>query len=460
MTLDNEIVSALKSELLSTEPKARQEAVALLVKMGKGVAVLETLEHLSVEDADPTVRYQAGKQLAAVKGLATALPSEAVRAVEQAEVLTAADVARWLASSEVSVRLATALRLARSGRPDLLPQALDRLGREQDPWVLSALVHTAGLLGSRQDLPALQRFLQHRVARVVASAVEAVAAIGEDLGFPLLVPMLEHDDHRVRASAVQALFRFDRARALTALSGMAASPEERLRASALYLLAELDDLEVVHLLRQRVEQETLDELLEKACGVLAARKQAEDLGLFVYLREHAQGARQEIYARALNALKGRLGVDDLTVSGFYRRQESSRTSIPVAQPSSASRPSASRSGIRAAASPRGLVGEDLRRWLLIGSALAWLAVPAFLAWHWSGSRKPSTPRIAAAAPAARSAQASGRLGSVASAPTTGAAGLVTGSRPPLPASTPPAADAPPWERVRQAPRTWPPADWQ
>jgi HEAT repeat protein len=456
MTLDSEIVSALKSELLSTEPKARQEAVALLVKMGKGAAVLETLEHLSVEDADPAVRYQAGKQLAAMKGLASAPPSEAVRAVEQAEVLTAADVTRWLASPEVSVRLATALRLARSGRPDLLPQVLERLGGEQDPWVLSALVRTVGLLGSQQELPALQRFLQHRVARVVAGTVEAIAAIGEDLGFPLLVPMLEHDDHRVRASAVQALFRFDRARALAALSEMAASPEERLRASALYLLAELDDQDVIYLLRYRAEQEPLEELLEKACVGLVARKQAEDLGLLVFLREHSQGRRQEIYARFLNELKARLGVDDLTVSGFYRRQESSRASISAARAPTASRSSVVR--VAKPLPPRGLVGEDLRRWLLIGSALTWLAVPAFLAWHWHGSKKSAPLPAVAASKRPNPAAAPRRVAS--SAPSTAAAGPTARSLPVSPASTPPAADAPPWERVRQAPRGWPPADWQ
>ena len=189
--------------------------------------------------------------------------------------------------------------------PNSLPFVLSSLREAIDPFVISALVKTAGILGAATTINELQPYLHHEDGRVRANAIEGLEAIGDELAWPLIVPMLYDEVHRVRANAARALLHFDGQEARGLVGELVDGPTTKERATALYFLRSVEVPWAEELLWQFIDKEEKADLHRLACGLLAEKGGPKSVSYINQKLSSCSKNEKRCYEIALSALKRR-----------------------------------------------------------------------------------------------------------------------------------------------------------
>jgi len=168
-----------------------------------------------------------------------------------------------------------------------IPELLQAMLREKDPYVRATIVIALGRLKAEEAFGTLKVFLDDENPRIRANAVEALGLIGGADVYPLLIPLLEDPNNRVRANAVVGLGQCPYIQLTMSLKQMMGSSEVLMRRSAVFAIVELRRADFIPMLEQ---------LLDDVEPIV--RDKAAD-GLRVLAAEGFFGARRVVANRRL-----------------------------------------------------------------------------------------------------------------------------------------------------------------
>ena len=218
---------------------------------------LELLEDFA-DDPVPNVRKSA---LASLKELAQRGCEEAQRIAElisskvsEASALESSltleklakaplrTIATDLASINPFVRLKAVNAFASRREKEELQVLSDHLVNEENEYVLSRILTTIGLLGSKEDSATaslLMGFMNHSDERVVANAIEAATKLRLNSLRPQIRPFLVSENSRLRANALLFLANSPTVDIAKELSSMSLHNEDAMHLSAIYIVEQL-----------------------------------------------------------------------------------------------------------------------------------------------------------------------------------------------------------------------------
>ncbi len=234
--------------LISPDEENRRRAIFLAAQALEFRAI-PALTRLAGEDPVIELRYLAKKALLFLQQNVQRRQKAAGEAASpetggiRPEVLRAE-----LENPDPAVRNRVVQALARLGGPLALQLVAERVERETDPFVRASLAISLGVLGSRAQIPLLERLLSDENPRVRANAIEGLMHMGAPEAARLIAPHLKDTDNRVKVNAYTALGKFQKVDLLRALAEMMAADKVWLRDSATYALVKLELPESVPLL--------------------------------------------------------------------------------------------------------------------------------------------------------------------------------------------------------------------
>jgi HEAT repeat protein len=237
------IVTAAHSMLLSTRLWTREAAVVALARSGS-IEALPVLQR-ALGDPAPMIRERARHALEAWSGPGVPDLSGPVAPPPQTG---APGPAQALESPDAVVRLEAVTALQDKAAPEAISVLLGHLPREEDPFVLSALILALARLGAVEAVTALLPYVEHTNDRVRANAVEALGTLAEQLR-RRLIPLLEDPSNRVSANAIIACHRLAGVDVRPALRRLLTSEAAAPRRSGVYAILNLGDPELDQLLR-------------------------------------------------------------------------------------------------------------------------------------------------------------------------------------------------------------------
>ncbi len=163
----------------------------------------------------------------------------------------------------------------------MVPNILNALIREKDPYVQSSLILALGRLNVKDAIPTLETFLSDADARIRANAVEALGLIGDPSVFPKLISTLDDENNRVLANAVVALGNCPYIQLDAPVKRMYSSPEILMRRSLIYCLVELKKPRYFHYLEKLLsdKEEVVRSRAAEALKVLAVENIPEAVEL-------------------------------------------------------------------------------------------------------------------------------------------------------------------------------------
>lgn len=196
---------------------------------------------------DPATRYFAKKTIKKIKDTQQKSESDpsAAPLVQSANVDT---IKNLLASQNPENRQRALKALTASFNPAVLPQMIEMLKSEKDPFVIASLVKLVGKYGGAAHVEALSVFLSHEDPRVRANTIEGLELAGTEKIIAYLVPFINDVDNRIKANAVKAISKFKSDEMLEVLGSMIKSEHLWMRDSALFALQQIASDQAVDLL--------------------------------------------------------------------------------------------------------------------------------------------------------------------------------------------------------------------
>lgn len=196
---------------------------------------------------DPATRYFAKKTIKKIKDAQQKSESDPAAApiVQSANSDT---IKNLLASQNPENRQRAMKALTASFNPAILPQMIEMLKNEKDPYVIASLVKLVGKYGGAAHVEALSVFLGHEDPRVRANTIEGLELAGTEKIIAYIVPFINDVDNRIKANAVKALSKFKSDEMLEVLGSMIKSEHLWMRDSALFALQQIASDQAVDLL--------------------------------------------------------------------------------------------------------------------------------------------------------------------------------------------------------------------
>ncbi len=146
---------------------------------------------------------------------------------------------RYLNHEDFSVRIDAAAAAELLEFREALPDLLERLDKEEHPFVLSKLTKVVGKLGDERVLETLIEYLHHENPRVRANTIEGIVALPGETKYQYILQVLEDEDNRVKANAITALKKFGPQKVCSMIKAMLHSPDDKTRRSVLYVLSQM-----------------------------------------------------------------------------------------------------------------------------------------------------------------------------------------------------------------------------
>ena len=207
----------------------------------------------------------------------------------------------------------------------LLPNALmEFIDEEKDPFVLAEAIKVLGIIGNKDGVDFLEKYLSHADSRIRSNAVEAMVEIGGKEVMRSILPLLEDDDNRVKATVAKICSQHGETQVMSTLASMLHSVEIWMRESATYALGYVPCGESVDLLLEAVcdvNPEIQRKAIE-ALGNLQAKRARE------FLNSLVGSADPAIVASAQEAL-AKIGRDPKTYSYFELRYEEGQDPLEI-----------------------------------------------------------------------------------------------------------------------------------
>lgn len=196
---------------------------------------------------DPATRYFAKKTLKKIKdSMQKSETDPAAAPIVQAAGLDA--IKSLLASQNSENRQRAMKALTANFNAAFLPQLVEMLKTEKDPFVIASLVKLVGKHGGAAHVDALSVFLGHEDPRVRANTIEALELSGSEKIIAHIVPFINDVDNRIKANAVKALSKFKSDEMLEVLGSMIKSDQLWMRDSAIFALQQIAGDQAVDLL--------------------------------------------------------------------------------------------------------------------------------------------------------------------------------------------------------------------
>lgn len=301
---------SLSEGLASPDPQIRRQTLLRLAGRPPDRRLLEVFLRIAQADPEPPVRLLARQLYQETKksiGGEAAMGASLLDASGQFQTSNLSEV---LDAGETSAKLEAIRQAIEAREPSALEIFRDRLGKEDDPWVLASLLKGLGTLGGSRDIHLIQPLLKHEDVRIQANAIEALELIGDELSFSLVAPMLQSKDDRIRANSIKCLVRFDPDEALATLERMAEAEQLSSRESAVYCLGILRHDQVPDIVAGMVARETSEDLLLRQLKILEAEGGRSCLGPMASLSLYLRGQLQEKAAMALGRVRSRVPVGE------------------------------------------------------------------------------------------------------------------------------------------------------
>ena len=190
-------------------------------------------------------------------------PPEDNAKVDNAHLDSLSEGATKLFSEDVAVRKREIDRIVAEKDAEQIPNMLQLLGLESEPFIKACLVTALGRLGSPMAADSLTACLKEDIARVRANAVEALAVVAPERLTEHADELLYDDNNRVRANAIGALINSCEDKALTSLAEMVSSADELHRRSAFWAVSDIGDERVKTFIQAFLSDES-EEIRERA----------------------------------------------------------------------------------------------------------------------------------------------------------------------------------------------------
>ena len=182
-----------------------------------------------------------------------------------------------LFSEDVALRKREIDRIVAEQDAVHVPDMLQLLKLESEPFIKACLVTALGRLRAPMATDALVACLGEEVARVRANAVEALAIVAPERLVEHADRVLKDDNNRVRANAIGALIDRCEEKALAALGEMVSHSDELYRRSAFWAVSDIADERVSEFIKTFLHDES-EEIRERAVlCVHQLREQNEEL---------------------------------------------------------------------------------------------------------------------------------------------------------------------------------------
>lgn len=276
--LDTHILGELAGEIQSDKAVDRMHAVSVLGRFGSGPGALEALKGICSDDKDADVRKQARVAYDRLKTRVAAPLASEMRIRREDGSLDLDRLMQYIGVPNPIYRIESVLQAVDAGDKAALQPILDRLGRENDEWVVATLIRAVGTLGDSKHVPLLFPFLEWDAhPRVISNTIESLAKIDIRQAAPEIAKLVEHRDGRVQAAAVVALYAVEPDAARVCLQAMAHGPTVSARLAAAHCMARLHDEACVAMLFQMAKEEA-DEGLKAKLQTLAETARANVTG--------------------------------------------------------------------------------------------------------------------------------------------------------------------------------------
>lgn len=207
-------IDKLVFNLNAEDRQTKLEALKILAEIGDERcldAVMGLISH-----SDESVRGTARETLAAVKKkIDFSKHLQSLTGSSGGGRLTSDNFMILINDSNRDIRL-SAVMSVRFCDASFLPQLIFRLKVESDPYVVSALVSTIGLLDDGSYAQTLGKFTYHTDARVRANAVEGLAYTASKDAIPYILLAMGDPTSRVRTNVRRALKHFPSQEVFTA----------------------------------------------------------------------------------------------------------------------------------------------------------------------------------------------------------------------------------------------------
>lgn len=214
VSADTVEIERLVFNLSSGEPDIRVESLRILAEIGDARSIEAV--NASLSDVDAGVRKSARDALNSIKRREEY--NSHIRKISGGgeEEISPEQYIILLNDSNRDIRLSAVMSL-RMADDSILPQLEFRLKVEDDPYVISALVSTIGMLGGEQQVPLIGRFLGHSDPRVRANAVEGLCFTGSFSAAGHIIRSLSDPHPRVQDNCRSSLRHFDESEIFRAL---------------------------------------------------------------------------------------------------------------------------------------------------------------------------------------------------------------------------------------------------
>ncbi len=144
---------------------------------------------------------------------------------------------KYLDDDEIKNRIGVVSACGKYGRDKKIETLLiDRLAKEEHPFVIATLVINIGRCGSPETRDVIADFLKHDDERVRANSIEGLESLDDSSIIPLLLPLINDESPRVRANVAKALCKFEPELVKTNIINMLESGDENLAESARFAL--------------------------------------------------------------------------------------------------------------------------------------------------------------------------------------------------------------------------------
>lgn len=241
--------NAIKEELIkalsSADGSVRHNAIVSLGEINDP-DVVPHLEKLC-NHGDPATRYFAKKTIKKIRDAALKEENRPVEKVLE-ESFNLDFLKNSLASPNPEARLKVLKSVALKPLPGMLQVLVEKIGEEQDPFVIATMVKLIGKNGGPEQIDIIKKYLTHEDLRIRANAIEGLEMIGTEKIIPFVVPFLNDLDNRIRANAVKAMSKFSMDETFNVLRAMIKSEHLWMRDSAIFALSQINSDSAIDLI--------------------------------------------------------------------------------------------------------------------------------------------------------------------------------------------------------------------
>lgn len=143
------------------------------------------------------------------------------------------------------VEISKITEMIRRNKTDFLPELVEKLNTDDNPYVIAAIISAIGILGNKTHAGLIIPFLNNRDTRVIANSIEALEKLGDSTYLEYMFKGVLHPDSRVKTNAIKAIWKFTQKNGnsdqaiIQKLEKMAMSERGEIYNPALYVLGEI-----------------------------------------------------------------------------------------------------------------------------------------------------------------------------------------------------------------------------